>query len=98
MSTSSDIPSDVDITNLGLLGDYISEYYGSHAGGCRVDGIRFYVQYMTRQVMVAVYTFRDQLNLNLCYNEAYHSHEQMMEILQTVKECLATGIGHSCLV
>lgn len=68
--------------------------HGGYGGSLvRVDGFRFGVSMMTRQVIVYAWTFRGQLVLSVNYNEAYHGEDVVRNVLERMKSCLEGGLG-----
>lgn len=57
-------PSDLDISSLGVIDNLVARDYVSADANCGLEMV-------TRQGVLYVWTFRDQLNLSLVYNEAY---------------------------
>ena len=86
-------PSDVDISSLGIAGNYVQRSYSSLTRGLEVRSLSVGVESLTRQGVVFVWTFRDQLNFNLIYNEAFHDQKQVTSFLHFLKERLFLGLG-----
>ena len=64
--------SDVDISSIGVAESLIKRSYGSGDLAIDVVAVNVGVEILTRQAVCFVWTFRDQLNFNVVYNEAYH--------------------------
>ena len=94
-SLPSDLPpaSDVDISSIGVAEDLIRREYGSDDWGLEVKAVSVGVEMLTPQAVCFVWTFRDQLNLNVVYNEAFHEREQMQQFVETVKSILLSQLG-----
>ncbi|KAI2636515.1 hypothetical protein GGS26DRAFT_549459 [Hypomontagnella submonticulosa] len=86
-------PSDVDISSIGIAENLIRRSYGTPEAGFEVKAISVGVEILSRQAVTFVWTFRNQLNLNAVYNESFHSADQMMEFVATVKSQLLEGLG-----
>ncbi|KGO70654.1 hypothetical protein PITC_055450 [Penicillium italicum] len=78
-------PSDVDISSMGILEKYLQREYGTLERGFGIMNAGVGVEILSRQGVVFVWTFRDQLTLRLVYNEAFHTPEQMTEFLQDLQ-------------
>jgi hypothetical protein len=89
------IQSDVDISSIGVAETLIKRSYGSGDLAMDVVAVSVGVEILTRQAVCFVWTFRDQLNFNVVYNEAYHEKEQMQGFLKAVEESLITGLSIS---
>ncbi|KAF2679522.1 hypothetical protein K458DRAFT_490601 [Lentithecium fluviatile CBS 122367] len=87
------IQSDVDISSMGIVEALIKRTYGSRDNSIAVTAISLGIENLSRQGSCYVWTFRDQLNLRVIYNEAYHEREKMERFIRTVKESLLGGLG-----
>ncbi|KAK8859272.1 hypothetical protein PGQ11_010006 [Apiospora arundinis] len=86
-------PSDMDISSVGVVDDkMVRKSYGTSQAGFEVKSVGLGVEILTRQGTTFVWTFREQLNLSVAYNEAYHSEEQMQEFVRTVRLELLKGL------
>ena len=86
-------PSDVDISSLGIAEHYVQRSYGGLSRGLEVRSLSVGVESLTRQGVVFLWTFRDQLNFNLVYNEAFHDQKQMTSFLHFLEERLFLGLS-----
>jgi hypothetical protein len=86
------IQSDVDISSIGVAEDLIKRSYGSEKLTLEVVSMSVGVEILTRQAVCFVWTFRDQLNLHVVYNEAYHEKDQMISFVAAVKVALLEGL------
>jgi hypothetical protein len=86
-------PSDVDISSIGVAEKLIKQSYGSSDAGFDVTAINVGVEILTRQGVTFVWTFRDQLNLSLVFNESFHSTDQMDLFVHTIKKHLLHELG-----
>ena len=86
-------PSDVDISSIGVVEKLMRRSYGTTEAGLEVSAVSIGVELLSRQGVTYVWTFRDQLNLHVVYNESYHSADQMSRFVDTVKSQLLEGLG-----
>ncbi|KAF9252612.1 hypothetical protein DTO027I6_3054 [Penicillium roqueforti] len=89
-SLPKDIPSptDVDISSLGVCERFVTREKGTAERGIRIDRVSGGLDMINRQCVCHVWTFRDQLCLNLVYNEAFYDRAEGDSFLQTVKNSL----------
>jgi hypothetical protein len=85
-------PSDIDISSMGIMEKYLEREYGTPERGFSITNAGVGVEILSRQGVVFVWTFRDQLTLRLVYNEAFHTPGQMTEFLQDVQADLLTQL------
>ncbi|PLB46340.1 hypothetical protein P170DRAFT_438160 [Aspergillus steynii IBT 23096] len=85
LPTPAEPPSDVDISSMGVLEKYLQREYGTPERGFGIAHAGVGVEMLSRQGVVFVWTFRDQLTLRLVYNEAFHTPQQMREFLLDVQ-------------
>ncbi|MCJ1456633.1 hypothetical protein MMC28_006995 [Mycoblastus sanguinarius] len=88
MPQGGEPPSDVDISSIGIVESLIERTKGTPDRGVEVQSVSVGVEILTRQCVCFVWTFRDQLNLNLVYNESFHDEQDTALFLQRVKEVL----------
>ena len=88
MPQPQDPPSDVDISSIGIAESLIERVKGTEDRGVEVQSVSVGVEMLTRQCVCFVWTFRDQLNLNMFYNEGFHDEKDTALFLQTLKEIL----------
>ncbi|QKX60762.1 uncharacterized protein TRUGW13939_07908 [Talaromyces rugulosus] len=81
-------PTDVDISSLGVAERLLGREKGTEARGIRVDRVSGGLEMMSRQCVCHVWTFRDQLCLNLVYNEAFYEKAVMDGFVARVRESL----------
>ncbi|KAI4858546.1 hypothetical protein F4820DRAFT_230507 [Hypoxylon rubiginosum] len=86
-------PSDMDISSIGVAEKLIRRSYGTPEAGFEVEAISVGVEILSRQGTTFVWTFRDQLNISVVYNESFHSADQMSRFISTVKSQLLDGLG-----
>lgn len=88
MPQGGDPPSDVDISSIGIAENFLARSRGSSDMGVEVQSVSVGVEILTRQCVCFVWTFGDQLNLNLVYNASFHDEQDTTEFLQRVKRIL----------
>lgn len=81
-------PTDVDISSMGVAERLLSREKGTADRGLRVDRISGGLEMVNRQCVCHVWTFRDQLCLNLVYNEAFYDKKDMEKFVEVVRESL----------
>ncbi|KAI5925516.1 hypothetical protein F4810DRAFT_717864 [Camillea tinctor] len=86
-------PSDVDIGNIGIVEKLIRRLYGTSNAGLEVKAVSVGVEILSRQAVTFVWTFRNQLNFSVVYNESFHLAEQMNQFVSTVQSQLLEGLG-----
>jgi hypothetical protein len=64
---------------------YLDREYGTPERGFSITHAGVGVEIISRQGVVFVWTFRDQLTLRLVYNEAFHTADQMTEFLHDIQ-------------
>ena len=85
-------PSDMDISSIGVVEKMVRNFYGTSQAGLEVKAVGLGVEILSRQGTTFVWTFRDQLNLSVTYNESFHTDEQMQEFVRTVRLQLLGGL------
>ncbi len=88
MPQRGDPPSDVDISSIGIAESLIERVKGTPDRGLEIQTVSVGVEILTRQGVCFVWTFRDQLHLNLIYNESFHDKSDTAKFLQTLKGIL----------
>ncbi|KAJ9317335.1 hypothetical protein DTO271D3_2625 [Paecilomyces variotii] len=86
-------PSEVDISSIGVIEKWIRREYGTPNSSIRVQQISVGLEMLTRQAVCFVWTFRDCLNLQIVYNEAFHAPEQMQAFAETTRAVLLKELG-----
>lgn len=89
-------PSNITISSLGIIDEYVTGEYGKGADGkpaVRVREYNFGIDMMTRQMVTYVGTFRGRLQLAVSYNDGYYDEDVPKDVLIRVKEALAQGLG-----
>ncbi|KAJ6137171.1 hypothetical protein N7471_003657 [Penicillium samsonianum] len=85
LPTPTEPPSDIDISSMGIMEKYLEREYGTPERGFGITHAGVGVEILSRQGVVFMWTFRDQLTLRLVYNEAFHTLGQMMEFLHDIQ-------------
>ncbi|KAJ6035434.1 uncharacterized protein N7446_010196 [Penicillium canescens] len=85
LPTPTEPPSDIDISSMGIMEKYLEREYGTPERGFGITHAGVGVEMLSRQGVVFVWTFRDQLTLRLVYNEAFHTPRQMTEFLRDIQ-------------
>ena len=86
-------PSDVDISSIGIAESLIERVKGTQDRGVEIQSVSVGVEMLTKQCVCFVWTFRDQLNLNMVYNEDFYDEKDTALFLQTLKEILLNGLA-----
>ncbi|KAJ5200131.1 hypothetical protein N7491_009068 [Penicillium cf. griseofulvum] len=85
LPTPTESPSDIDISSMGIMEKYLEREYGTPERGFGITNAGVGVEIISRQGVVFVWTFRDQLTLRLVYNQAFHTPWQMTEFLRDIQ-------------
>lgn len=80
--------TDVDISSIGVADRFISRERGTTDRGIRIDRLSISLEMVNRQCVCHVWTFRDQMCLNLVYNQAYYAKADMETFVKTVRDSL----------
>ena len=86
-------PTDVDISSLGVAERLLGREKGTAERGLTVESLSGGLEMVNRQCICHVWTFRDQLGLNLVYNEAFYDETEMEAFLKAVKDSLLKELG-----
>lgn len=81
-------PTDVDISSLGVVEQFLDREKGTVERGIQVERVSGGLEMMNRQCVCHVWTFRDQLCLNLVYNEAFYTNEIVDGFVKCVSDSL----------
>ena len=81
-------PTDVDISSLGVAEKLMGREKGTAERGLRVDRVSGGLEMVNRQCVCHVWTFRDQLCLNLMYNEAFYHKTEMEAFVKVIRDSL----------
>lgn len=87
-----DPPSDVDISSIDIAESLIERTRGTQDRGVEIQSVSVGVEILTRQCVCFVWIFRDQLNLNLVYNESFHDEKDTALFVQTLKEIMLRNL------
>ncbi|KAH8692907.1 hypothetical protein BGW36DRAFT_385475 [Talaromyces proteolyticus] len=81
-------PTDVDISSLGVAERLIDREKGTSERGIHIERVSIGLEIVNRQCVCHVWTFRDQLCLNLVYNEAFYEKAAMDGFVKCVRDSL----------
>lgn len=81
-------PTDVDISSLGVCEKFLAREKGTVERGIRIDRVSGGLDMINRQCVCHVWTFRDQICLNLVYNEAFYERAAGESFVQIVRDSL----------
>ena len=89
------LSSEIDISSVGDAEKLVCP---RHTGGKRhcvleTRDVSIGVETISRQMYCFMWTFRDQLEFNLVYNEAFHSADQASQLIQRLRRVLMTELG-----
>lgn len=88
MPQGGDTPSDVDISSIGVAEHLIARTKGTSDRAINIQDVCVGVETLTRQCVCFVWTFRDQLNLNLVYNQSFHDELDTTKFLHIIKKTM----------
>lgn len=83
-------PTEPALNSLGIVDQFLD---GKHGDGVEVLDFWIGVEMITRQFMCYVWTWREQMRLSVCYNQAFYDTAFVEEFLTTVKNTLVEGLG-----
>lgn len=92
-SQPQELPSDVNISSIGIAERYIKRVKGTQDRGVQIQSVSMGAEILTRQCVCFVWTFRNRLNLNLVYNESFHDEKDAAFFLQTLKDIMLKELG-----
>lgn len=81
-------PTDVNISSLGVCEKFVARIKGTAERGIRIDRVSGGLDMINRQSVCHVWTFRDQLCLNLAFNGAFYDRAEGDAFLLIVKDSL----------
>ena len=81
-------PTDVDISSIGVVERFMGREKGTPERGLRIDRVSGGLEMVNRQCVCHVWTFRDELCLNLVYNQAFYNKADMESFVKIVKDSL----------
>lgn len=88
LSATSLPPSEVDISSVGDAELLVSTTHRRGDGALEVLDVSIGVETLTRQMYCFVWTFRNQMEFNLVFNEAYYDSSFPAELLAKLKKVL----------
>jgi 15-O-acetyltransferase Tri3 len=83
-------PSGLSLSSLGLVEKLLRADF---ADNLRLDRIHFGVSMLTRQILLYVWTFNNQLTLSVNYNDAYYDQATIYDVLRRMVKALEQGLG-----
>lgn len=89
------LSSEIDISSVG---DTEKLVFARHTGSnsqsvLEIRDVSIGVETLSRQMYCFLWIFRSQLELNLVYNEAFHSAGQASQLVQRMRKVLMTKLG-----
>ena len=85
-------PSEIDISSVDDAELLISPVHESGDGALEILDVSLGVETLTRQMYCFVWAFRNQMEFNLVYNEAFYDPTFPAELLGKLKEALETEL------
>ncbi len=85
-------PSEVDISSVDNAELLVSPVHKSRDGALEILDVSIGVETLTRQMYCFVWTFRNQMEFNMVYNEAFYDTTFPAELLGKLKEVLETEL------
>ncbi|KAA6409144.1 MAG: hypothetical protein FRX48_06697 [Lasallia pustulata] len=90
--TESTPPSEVDISSVGDAELLVSPVHKNGDRALKILDISIGVETLTPQMYCFVWTFRNQMEFNLVYNEAFYDSNFSAELLSKLKNVLKTEL------
>lgn len=95
------VAADLQLSSLGVMDKYLSQVYESSntdrqtESRPKLDVCDFWISLdmFSPNVAVEMWTFRNQLVIELIYNEAYHRDESISALLGLIRDQFAQGLG-----
>ena len=88
------LSSEIDISSVGNADKLVSSNHGDAKFGLlEVRDISVGIETLSRQMYCFMWIFRGQLELNLVYNEAFHSANQASRLVGQIQKVLAAELG-----
>lgn len=78
----------MNISSLGVCEKFVARIKGTAERGIRIDRVSGGLDMINRQSVCHVWTFRDQLCLNLAFNGAFYDRAEGDAFLLIVKDSL----------
>lgn len=78
----SNPPSGVSMSSLGVVNRVIAKEYGEFVG---VKAFRLGASILTRQMLLHLWTFNDQIHLSVSYNRAYYDEATPRRLLEQLR-------------
>ena len=81
------------LSSNGVVDKYLKREYGNGDGGVVLERFWLASEVITKQPVVYVLTWREELSLSVCYNEAFYARGKMDELLRLTREVLVGELG-----
>ena len=78
------------LSSLGIVDGVLG---GGGEGGVEVEGFWMGVEVLLRQVVVFVWTWRGEMVLSACFNEAFYTRGFVGGFLEDIQRVLVEGLG-----
>lgn len=75
-------PNGVSMSSLGVVNRVIAQKYGEYVS---VKGFRVGSSVLTRQMLLYIWTFNDQIHLSISYNRAYYDETTPRRLLEQLR-------------
>ncbi|KAJ4186732.1 hypothetical protein NW755_007464 [Fusarium falciforme] len=85
-----------DLSSFGKVEQYLQHEYAFSQGGkdkVEVDGFWIGTETLARSLQCHVWTFKDQLTIQGCFNTSFYDRKFVSEVLDKVKAELIEGLG-----
>lgn len=85
-----------DLSSFGKVEQYLQHEYVFGQGGkdkVKVDGFWIGTETLARSLQCHVWTFKDQLTIQGCFNTSFYDRKFVSEVLEKVKAELIEGLG-----
>ncbi|KAJ3459179.1 hypothetical protein MRS44_015252 [Fusarium solani] len=85
-----------DLSSFGKVEQYLQHEYAFGQGGedkVEVDGFWIGTETLARSLQCHVWTFKDQLTIQGCFNTSFYDREFVCEVLEKMKAELIEGLG-----
>lgn len=92
LPTPSSPPSGLDISCIPDAQTLIKPLHASSVGSFEISGISIGVDLISRHLYLFIWTFNEQLEARLVYNEAFYDASFVESILETIKEHLFSSL------
>ena len=91
-SPPRDPPSGITLSSLGIIENLLKGQYHAESS-IYINGFRFGVSMLTRQMLLYLWTFRGQVHLSMNYNDAYYPHGSPRSVLKHIQSSLSKNLN-----